>query len=168
MPVREINQAGINLIKHFEGIVDGNKSTPNYDPYLDPVGIWTIGYGHAIYYQNAFLRGEANRAKAMSLYPGGLNMTQVEALLRSDLINTCRDVSSLVTVAVNDNQFAALVSFTFNVGATALKNSTLLKKLNAKDYAGAANEFKRWDKADGKVLDGLTKRRLAEMQLFNS
>ena len=85
---------------------------------------------------------------------------------RQDLLNTCRDVASLVKVTISDNQFAALVSFAFNVGSTALKNSSLLKKLNAKDYAGAANEFAKWNKGGGKVLAGLTRRREAERQLF--
>ena len=168
MAIREINQAGISMIKRFEGIVDGNKSTPNYDPYLDPVGIWTIGYGHAIRFQNVFLRGATNKQQASALYPGGLNLQQVEDLLRADLLNFCRDVASMVKVVVSDNQFAALVSFAFNVGTTALKNSTLLKKLNAGDYAGAANEFAKWNKAGGKILKGLTNRRTTEKALFTS
>lgn len=168
MSIRAINQQGTDLIKRFEGIVDGNKTTPNYDPYIDPVGIWTIGYGHAIRFQNAFLRGEAARARAAALYPSGLTTQEVEDLLRADLLNTCRDVASLVKVTISDNQFAALVSFAFNVGSTALKNSSLLKKLNAKDYAGAANEFAKWNKGGGKVLAGLTRRREAERQLFLS
>lgn len=164
--IREINQAGLNLIKQYEGLVDGDKSTVNYDAYMDPVGIWTIGYGHAIVYQGKFLKGAENTALARQLYPGGITLQQAEDLLRADVLNTCRDVQSVVRVPLNDNQFAALVSFTYNLGIGNLKNSTLLKKLNAGDYAGAAAEFPKWNKAGGQVLAGLTKRRAAEQALF--
>src|SRR5918997_1245886 len=157
--MREINQAGLDLIKSFEGILDGDPSTANLDPYLDPVGIWTIGWGHAIVVGKDFLRGKQNRAKAFSLYPGGLTMQEAETLLRADVMDKCRDVDSLVKVSLNDNQYAAIVSFTFNLGVGNLKQSTLLKKLNAGDFAGAAGEFAKWNKAGGKVLAGLTRRR---------
>ena len=81
--MRDINQAGLDLIKSFEGILDGDPSTTKLDPYLDPVGIWTIGWGHAIRVGNDFLRGAANRARARALYPGGLTMEQAEALLET-------------------------------------------------------------------------------------
>jgi lysozyme len=81
-------------------------------------------------------------------------------------MDKCRDVDSLVKVSLNDNQYAAIVSFAFNLGVGNLKQSTLLKKLNAGDFAGAANEFAKWNKAGGKVLAGLTRRRAAEAELF--
>lgn len=164
--MREINQAGLDLIKSFEGILDGNPATSNLDPYLDPVGIWTIGWGHAIVVGKDFLRGKENKAKAFALYPGGLTMEEAETLLRADVMDKCRDVDSLVKVSLNDNQYAAIVSFTFNLGVGNLKQSTLLKKLNAGDFEGAANEFRKWNKAGGKVLAGLTRRREAEAALF--
>lgn len=164
--VREINQAGLDLIKSFEGIPDGDPSTVNLDPYLDPVGIWTIGWGHAIRQGNEFLRGKENRARAYGLYPGGLTIRQAELLLRADLLARCRDVASLLVRDVTDDQFAALVSFAYNVGAGNLKISTLLRLLNAGDVAGASREFPKWNRAGGKVLDGLTRRRQAEAALF--
>jgi lysozyme len=164
--VPEINQAGLDLIKSFEGIPDGDPATVRIDPYLDPVGIWTIGWGHAISVDGRFLRGKDNRKAVKDLYPGGITLEQAERLLRGDLLDTCRDVASLVKVPVSDNQFAALVSFCFNLGQGNLARSTLLKKLNAKDYAGAAAEFGKWNKASGKVLAGLTRRREAEAELF--
>ena len=166
--VREISQAGLNLIKSFEGIPDGDPTTVNIDPYLDPIGIWTIGWGHAISVRGQFLRGKENRKAARDLYPGGITLGQAEQLLRGDLIDTCRDVASLVRVRVSDNQFAALVSFCFNVGRGNVAKSTLLKKLNERDYATAAAEFGKWNKAGGKVLAGLTRRRAAEAELFRS
>src|SRR5262245_53424249 len=104
--VREINSAGLELIKSFEGIPDGDPSTVNLDPYIDPVGIWTIGWGHAIRVGSDFLRGKENKARAFALYPGGLTIPQAEVLLRADLLTRCRDVSALVTRDLNDNQFA--------------------------------------------------------------
>ncbi|HYP02187.1 MAG TPA: lysozyme [Pyrinomonadaceae bacterium] len=164
--MREINQAGLDLIKSFEGILDGNPATTNLDPYIDPVGIWTIGWGHAIVVGKDFLRGKENKAKAFSLYPGGITIQEAETLLRADVMDKCRDVDSLVKVSLNDNQYAAIVSFTFNLGVGNLKQSTLLKKLNAGDFEGAANEFGKWNKAGGRVLAGLTRRREAEAALF--
>ncbi len=166
MPQRDVNQATIDLVKSFEGIPDGDPSTVNVDPYLDPVNIWTIGWGHAIRYQNRFLKGEPDRAMVKSLYPGGIAMNQAEALLHGDLVNAGRDVSAVVAVELNDNQFGALTSFAFNLGVGNLSSSTLLKKLNLRDYAGAADEFPRWVRAGGVVLPGLVKRRAAERDLF--
>ena len=164
--MRDINQAGLDLIKKFEGIPDGDPTTVNIDPYLDPIDIWTIGWGHAISIGNVFLRGKQNREAACDLYPGGITLKQAEELLRGDVLDTCRDVESLAEVELTDNQFGALVSFTFNLGRGNLAKSTLLKKLNAGDYTGAAAEFHKWNKAGGKVLNGLVARRAAEAELF--
>src|SRR5215211_5267649 len=159
--MREINQAGLEMIKSFEGIPDGDPSTINLDPYIDPVGVWTIGWGHAISVGGSLLRGTNNRARARALYPGGLTLRQAEDLLRADLMDTCRDVQSLVSVPMTDNQFAALVSFTFNLGLGNLRRSTLLRLVNQGDFSLAAQEFKKWNRAGGRVLRGLTRRREA-------
>ena len=165
--VREINAAGLDLIKSFEGVPDGDPTTVNIDPYLDPLGIWTIGWGHAISVDGQFLRGKEKRKAAKDLYPGGITLEQAERLLRADLLDTCRDVASLVKVPLSENQFAAVASFCFNLGPGNLAKSTLLKKLNQKDYSGAAAEFGKWNKGGGKVLAGLTRRREAEAELFD-
>lgn len=166
--LRDINQAGIDLIKGFEGLEDGDPTTVNLDPYLDPVGIWTVGWGHAISVGGSFLKGKENRKAASALYPGGLTRQQAEALLRADLINTCRDVQAAVTAKINDNQFAALVSFAFNCGIGNLKKSTLLRLVNEGNFEAASNEFVKWNKSAGKELAGLTRRRLAEAELFQT
>jgi lysozyme len=167
---REINQAGLDLIKSFEGIPDGDPSTVNLDPYVDPVGIYTIGWGHAIKWGNNFLRTSTPNAKAIAkqLYPNGLTLQEAETLLRNDLHATSIPIEGLLKVPVSDNQFAALVSFAFNVGVNNLRSSTLLKKVNARDFAGAALEFAKWNKAGGKVLKGLVRRRAAEAMLFST
>ena len=166
MAQRDISQKAIDLVKSFEGIPDGDPSTVNIDPYLDPVSIWTIGWGHAIRYDGRFLKGEADRAQMHALYPEGITLDQAEALLHADMIDTGRDVSTMLAVPVNDNEFGALVSFAFNLGTGNLRNSTLLKKLNAGDRPAAADQFLRWVRANGRVLPGLVRRRAAERALF--
>ncbi len=168
---RDVIQAGIDLIKSFEGIPDGNPATVNLDPYLDPVGIWTIGWSHALTFGNRFLRGQADRKLASSLYPGGITRSQAEDLLRVDAGEVGREVEHLVNVPLTDNQFAALVCFTFNLGAGNLQKSSLLANLNAKNYQAAADGFLKWTKAKNQrgvyvVMPGLVRRRQAERDLF--
>ena len=118
----------------------------------------------------AQLKGPANKARARQLYPGGITREQAEALLRGDLVPRAASVSSLLKVAVDDGQFGALMALVFNIGAGNLAASTLLRKLNAGDFAGAAEQFMAWDKArvNGVLqpLAGLTRRRRAERALF--
>lgn len=142
-----INEAGLDLIKSFEGY--------KLTGYLCPSGIPTIGYGHT------------GTTDGKSVYVG-MKITQAKAnkLLKDDLEKFEKTVSKYVTVPITSDMFSALVSFTYNVGAGNLQKSTLLKKLNAYDYIGAANQFDVWNKANGVVLAGLTKRRAAEKKLF--
>jgi len=142
------NQATLDLIKHFEGLF--------FDAYICPGGVWTIGYGHTGLRHND---GTVKRGRKVTL-------SEAEKLLKHDLRYFERAVDRLVKVPLNENQFGALVSFTFNVGEGALGRSTLLKKLNAGDYAGAAKQFARWNRGGGRVLRGLTRRRAAEAALF--
>jgi lysozyme len=144
--MRNINQTGIDLIKVFEGC--------KLEAYQDVVGIWTIGYGHT--------GPEVVK---------GLKWTQAQAdtALHKDLEEFCRSVEAMTkSVPLTDNQFAALVSFAFNLGAGRLRTSTLLKKVLTKDWAGAKLEFAKWDKAGGKPVPGLTRRRRAEADLFGA
>ncbi len=172
-PVRSVNDATVALVKSFEGIPDGDPTTVKIDAYLDPVGIRTIGWGHAIADGSGkWLRGPENKAAARALYPGGITLEQAETLLKADLIDTARDVQSVVSRPLTDNQFGALVSFTFNLGLGNLRQSTLLRKLNAADFTGGINEFAKWNKGTvngvKKELPGLTRRRAAEMALFET
>lgn len=144
------NDAGIALIKEFEGL--------RLEAYPDPAHGWnvpTIGYGHTS------AAGEPKVTRGMKI-----TAAEADAILRRDLGQYERSVSEAVKVPLNENQFSALVSFTFNLGAGNLRKSTLLKKLNAGDYAGAADQFRHWNKAGGKTLAGLTRRRAAERDLF--
>lgn len=148
MSIRKINARGEELIKHFESLY--------LKAYKCPGGAWTIGWGHT------GLKHNDGTVKA------GRTITQPEAqlLFEHDMAHWQNSVARLVTVPLSDDEFAALVSFDFNTGA--LHKSTLLKKLNKGDRAGAAAEFLKWNKADGKVLRGLTRRRKSEQNLFNS
>lgn len=136
------SQRGLSLIKSFEGL--------RLLSYRDAVDVWTIGYGAT--------RG----VKA------GMSITkeQAERMLLNDVQRFEPEVERLVQVPLSTNQWDALVSFTYNLGAANLESSTLLRKLNAGDYAGAAEQFPRWNKAGGKVLLGLVRRREAEQMLF--
>ncbi|MEP9070494.1 lysozyme [Enterobacter hormaechei] len=145
----QTSEKGIALIKQFEGC--------KLTAYQDSVGIWTIGYGWT-----QPVDGKPIRA--------GMTIKQetAERLLKTGLVSYESDVSRLVKVGLTQGQFDALVSFTYNLGARSLSTSTLLRKINAGDYAGAADEFLSWNKAGGKVLNGLTRRREAERALFLS
>jgi lysozyme len=147
--LRQINQAGLDLIKSFEGYARQIAGSTDVKAYQDVVGIWTIGYGHT-----------------GSDVHSGLRITQAQAedLLRKDLATAERIVTNAVKVSLSDNEYAALVSFVFNTGS--LPGTTLLRLLNAGDRAGAADQFLRWNKAGGSVVEGLTRRRKAERALF--
>lgn len=151
--MRTTSDQGIALIKQHEGL--------RLEAYLDPVGIWTIGYGHTT------AAGEPKVTQFMKITEAGAT-----AILRSDLAKFERAVTSLVHVPLTQGQFDALVSFTFNVGPGNLSKSTLLRKLNRGDYQGAADQFSVWNKGRVRgqlvVLPGLAKRRAAERALFLS
>ena len=95
-----------------------------------------------------------------------ITLAEAEAFIQADVAWVKRCIDKVVKVPLGPNQVAALYSFVFNLGATNFRTSTMLRKLNAGDYAGTANEFKRWNKQKGKVLRGLTKRRAEEAKLF--
>lgn len=146
--MRKINRASIDMIKHFEGL--------RLKPYLCSAGVATIGIG-TIKYPDG---------KAVTMNDPAITEEQAEDYLQFELKEKQEGVEKLVKIPINDNQFGALVSFAYNVGLGALKGSTLLKLLNQGDVSGAAEEFLRWDKAGGKKVAGLTRRRQAERSLF--
>jgi lysozyme len=132
----------VNLIAKWEGFEP--------EAYRDVVGIWTIGFGHT---------KDVKEGDKISYY-------DAIALLKKEVAYFARGVELNVKVPVTQNMFDALTSFTYNLGIGNLKRSTLLRKLNREDYEGAAREFKRWNRAGGKVYRGLTSRRLEEEELF--
>ena len=147
--MRKVNKAGIDLIKGFEGMF--------LKPYLDPIKIPTIGFG-TIMYPNG---------KAVSMTDPSITEQQAIEYLEHEVNMKASGVEKMAKVPLNDNEFAALTSFSYNVGTGALQGSTLLKLLNAgTDRNIVADQFLRWNKAGGKELAGLTRRRQAERSLF--
>lgn len=141
---------GIAVIEYFESL--------QLSAYPDPATggkPFTIGFGTTIY------------PSGVAVKPGDFcTKEQAKQYMQHDLAKFEKAVSDSVRVQLNQGQFDALVSFTYNLGPANLRSSTLLRKLNAGDYAGASKEFSRWNRANGKVMRGLTRRRAAEQCLF--
>lgn len=145
--MKKLSQKGLDLIKRFEGIrLIAYKAVPTEKYY-------TIGYGH--------YGADVQRAQRIT-------EEQAEEMLRKDVQRFVDVVNQYVKVNLTQNQFDALVSFAYNVGATAFRTSTLLLLLNSGSYSGAANEFDKWNKSGGRVLTGLVRRRSEEKALFNT
>lgn len=148
----QTSEKGIKNIKDFEGC--------SLTAYPDPGtggAPWTIGYGWT------------HPVDGKPIKPGmTIKQETADRLLKTGLVSYENDVLKMAKVKLTQGQFDALVSFAYNVGSRALSTSTLLRKLNDGDVKGAADEFLRWNKACGKVLNGLTRRREAERALFLS
>lgn len=138
-----IGTKGLDLIKFFEGL--------ELNAYKCAAGVWTIGYGHT----KGVQEGDS------------ISEEQANEMLAEELKEYENYINTLVTVELNQDQFDAMVSWVYNLGGGNLKASTLLKVLNAGDYDGVPAQMMRWNKAGGKVLEGLTKRRQAEADLFS-
>ena len=138
----KISEEGKALIKKFEGC--------ELDSYVCSGGVWTIGYGHTA----GVKQGDK------------INQDEADHLLTEDLEEFEGYVNNAVEVALDQNQFDALVAWTFNLGPSNLKSSTMLEVLNEEKYSKVPSEMKRWNKAGGKVLEGLIRRREAEALLF--
>lgn len=140
--MRQINEAGLKLIKEFEGC--------SLVAYQDAAGIWTIGYGCT-----------------HDVSPGmTITAEEAESRLRKYADATAVQVQNLLKWAVNDNQFSAIGVFAYNVGCGNLQKSTLLNCVNTGHLEDAAEEFLRWVKVAGIPSDGLLRRRKAERELF--
>tara|TARA_R100001163_G_scaffold24433_1_gene20282 strand:+ start:23 stop:523 length:501 start_codon:yes stop_codon:yes gene_type:complete len=138
----KISQEGLSLIKKFEGC--------ELEAYKCAAGVWTIGYGST--------KGVEE----------GNTITQEEAdkLLLDEMEEYEGYINDMVKVDLKQNEFDALVSWVYNLGSSNLSSSTLLQKLNTKEWDDVPNQIKRWNKAGGKVLQGLIRRREAEALLF--
>ena len=138
----ETSSEGISLIQKFEGC--------ELEAYQCSAGVWTIGYGHT-----------KNVVEGMTI-----TKEQAEQMLVDELHEYENYINEYVTVALSQNQFDALVSWVYNLGPANLKASTMLKVLNSGKYEDVPAQMKRWNKAGGKVLEGLIRRREAEACLF--
>lgn len=139
----KIGKKGLDLIKHFEGF--------RAQAYLCPAGVWTIGYGTT----KGVKKGQV------------VDIEKANKMLLSDVAKFEKNVNDLVKVKLTQDQFDALVAFVYNVGPTNFKNSTLLSLLNQGMYDKVDEQLLRWNKANGRVLDGLTRRRISEGVLFS-
>ena len=137
--------AAAKIISEFEGT--------RLVAYTDPIGIWTIGFGHTGPDVNPNMR---------------ITSSDAVRLLYDDMLEADKAIDELVEVPLRENPRAALISFIFNVGRNAFRGSTMLKLLNRGDYVAASSQFPRWNKAGGVVLPGLVKRRSAERKLFEA
>ena len=147
--MRTLSKEGIDLIKHFEGL--------SLKPYLDSVGVATIGYGTTRYPDG----------RSVSINDPVISGDQAEDLMINDANKRLTSIEGMLQVPVNDNELAALVSLAYNIGLSALQKSTLLRLLNTgSERQAVADQFLRWNKAGGKELAGLTRRRQAERSLF--
>ena len=151
MKITKIGTKGLDLIKSFEGL--------KLKPYLCPAKVPTVGYG-STFYEND---------KKVKLTDPSITEQRASELLLDSLKSFERYVDSYCRDDINQNQFDALVSFCYNLGPANLKSSTLLKKANVNpNDPTIAQEFLRWNKAGGRALKGLTKRRQAESNLYFS
>ncbi|WP_180181163.1 lysozyme [Acinetobacter sp. YH01021] len=142
-----VSPSGVDLICNFEGL--------RLKAYDDGVGVWTIGFG-TIKYPNGIRVKKGDTC----------TLDQAKAYMQNDLKSFEQTVNNTVKVPLNQNQFDALVSLAYNIGSTAFKNSTLVKRLNEGNYNAAANQFNVWVNAGGKRMQGLVNRRAAERTLF--
>jgi lysozyme len=145
--VNNLSDNGLQLVRDSEG----------YMPraYQDTGGVWTIGYG-----STRFLGREVRKGDVCT-------NEQAVTQLKLDIASACESVGRLVKVPLTQNQFDALVDFVYNLGEGQFIKSTLLKKLNLKDYVGASDEFKKWVFDNGKIQPGLVSRRHRETDLFS-
>lgn len=164
----KISSKGIDLIKQFESLHDGNMLKIGLQPKLCPAGIVTVGYGHALHkLDGSWMR---NISDVEKVFPQFANIDEVMAckLLAEDCTRFENGVNALI-LNINQNQFDALVSFSFNVGLQALKDSTLLKRVKGLVQSPAIEQcFGMWNKSNGIALNGLTARRKAEAKLYLS
>ena len=153
------SEDGIKLIKHFEGC--------HYKPYLCPALLWTVGYGHVLYPEQARLK--LDKRKQWELMPQDArqwNQEEVDNLLKKDLRRFELGVLRYITVPLKQCEFDALVSFSFNLGLGTLQRSSVRSKLNRGEKEAAMDTLLMYRRAGGKILKGLERRRAAEVNLF--
>jgi lysozyme len=148
--MRQITDEGLALIKRFEGC--------KLEPYECSANVPTVGYG-ATY---------AMDGQRVTLCDAPITQEQANELFERDIKHFSQRVDGMIGVPVSPSQFSALVSLAYNIGCGDLKTSTLLRKLNLLDYQGAADEFPKWRRAGGEIIQGLVNRRAKERDLFLS
>lgn len=167
-PARDVPACALALIRRFEGLHDGDRRTAVLEPQADPVGIYTVGWGHALFVGG---RPVKDRETAYRLWrarwPAGMVRADADILLKADAQVVCDKVLALFAgTPLSDGQLGALVSLAYNIGVEALADSRVRRRLVAGDAPGAADAFRMWRYAGGRALPGLVARREAERAVF--
>jgi lysozyme len=161
------SQNGIEIIKRYESLHDGDLSQIGLQPKKDPSGYWTEGYGHLMIYKGKPIKGDKNKELAYSISTIKTE-EQAEKQLKIDIEEVEFEINKL-NLDITQNQFDALISFTYNCGVYAFKSSTLLKMIQNKVWSDQnliRDEFLKWKYSDSKELLGLYCRRKSEAKLF--
>ncbi len=173
-PARDVPACALALIRRFEGLHDGDRKTAVLEPQADPVGIYTVGWGHALF---AGGRPVKDRETAYRLWrarwPAEMARPDADALLKADAQAVCDKVVALFpNTPLSDAQLGAMISLAYNIGvgeiggAPDFADSSVRRRLIAGDVEGAADAFRLWRYAGGRELPGLVARREAERAVF--
>ncbi|PIC00894.1 lysozyme [Caulobacter sp. X] len=171
---RGVPACALALIKRFEGLHDGDKATAVLEPQADPVGLYTVGWGHALFVAGKPVRDRETAYRLWrARWPAGMVRADADALLKADAQAVCDKVVALFPrTPLSDGQLGAMVSLAYNIGVGEVgggpdfADSSVRRKLIAGDVAGAADAFRLWRFAGGRELPGLVARREAERAVF--
>lgn len=174
MPTRTVPASAVALIQRFEGLHDGDKSTPVLEPQADPIGIYTVGWGFALFQGGKPVKDKATAMKLWrERWPAGMTRADADELLRRVAQEVCDKVMRLIGAKpVREGELGAMISLAYNIGVGErgggpdFADSTVLRKFLAGDRTGAADAFAMWRFAGGRELPGLVTRRMAERLTF--
>lgn len=174
-PARVVPACALAMLKRFEGLHDGDKKTPNLlEPQADPIGIYTVGYGYALFANGRPVKDKERAYRIWrARWPLGMTLADADALLAATAQDVCNRVVRLLPgKALTDGELGAMVSLAYNIGvgevggAADFADSTVRARLLNGDRQGAADAFRMWKFAGGKVLAGLVARREEERRVF--
>ena len=163
----KIKQSCYDIIESYESLHDGDLRVIGLQPKLCPANVWTEGYGRAMKFEDGSFMRKSNTTYEEALARQTIKtVKEAEIALLEDTEEFSEKIKPFIKVKINNQIFSSFISMAYNIGDNAFKNSTLLKKVNLKDFIGASEQFKVWNKSGGKVMLGLTRRRKSEKNLF--
>ena len=171
---RDVPACALALIRRFEGLHDGDRQTPVLEPQADPIGVYTVGWGHALFVGGKPVRDRETAYRLWrARWPAGMVRADADALLKIDAQAVCDKVAALFpSTPLSDAQLGAMTSLAYNIGvgeiggAADFADSSVRRRLIAGDIQGAADAFRMWRFAGGRALPGLIARREAERAVF--
>jgi lysozyme len=165
---RDVPACALALIQRFEGLHDGDRKTAVLEPQADPVGIYTVGWGHALFVGGKPVKDRETAYRLWrSRWPAGMLRADADALLKADTQAVCDQVVALFPkTSLTDARLGAMVSLAYNIGVAGFADSSVRRRLIAGDVQGAADAFRMWRFAGGRELPGLIARREAERAVF--